>query len=494
MLYDRLEIVEFSTVSEKGPLTIADMKDALGWETESEFVARKMRERPGTKPEQWKWSDDGVKREDTDVIQPIHCKTLTGERVVCWNNANNRPFDADWCEDLIHTILSGQWAGPFTIPGETINGETIRISKYGRVLSGQHQMTACILAGEKLLKARNDGNDPPTDPKYPIWVKHGEPFLETVVVRGMSEHPKVLMSIDYNKPRTAADVFYTSEVFRESTPAQRRELCKMLEKSSDLLWTRTDTKGYRTHPEMVAFVERHKRILDCVMHVFNINKPTDKGGRKISALRLNPGHCAAIMYLMGCGSQKTTEYSDDYRNENPPSEKRLDWSLWDKAKEFWALLAGGRDFLQVRTALGRLVDSTPNSEKNQGLGGRTPEKFCLLSEAWARWKDHPASAGPPFDQADLEPGGILYLNYSDLDADGKKLPDNQVELVDTTDFMGIDCPEKSTSKRPDTSEPMPSTLGTQAEIQAAMDAAAKRRGQVVGVDAGPANARFAGRK
>ncbi len=381
---------------------------------------------------------------------------MAGEKVRCTNNLNNRPFDEKWSEDLEHTVLYGQWAGPHTVPGETVNGETVRISRYGRVISGQHQMTGAIKAGQKLARDRAAGMDHPDSPKYPAWVGYDEPFIETIVVTGMSEDPRVLMTVDYVKPRSVADVFYTSSVFKDSSRQDRQELCRVLERACDFLWTRTDARGYRTHLEVVGFLERHPRLLDCVEHLFRLNRATKVGGRKISNLRLSPGQCAALMYVMGSAGPKTD--GDEYRNMDPaPAEKNekgkdaLDWSLLDKAADFWTLLAGGTGtptaFMHVRTALGQLVTSSVDSDDNLGMGGRLNEKLAILAKAWEVWKDHPESAGPPFVEDDLEVDGCLFLTYVDFDSDGKKLPDGQIELVDLADFMGIDSPQVRTSKK-----------------------------------------------
>ena len=489
--YPDLTIDEYSTVSPKGPLDVQWCKDALGWETEKEWQKRMVEEelaRGNTtaKPEHFLFGD-GVALAGGG-FHPVHCRNLAGEKVICWNNGNNRPFDEAWSFDaLAETVLSGKWAGPFTVPGETVNGETVRISKYGRVISGAHQMSACIRAGEKLTKARADGVDHPDEPRYPAWRKHGEPFIETIVIKGVSEDPRVLMTIDYVKPRSAADVFYTSDVFRAAPPPERKELCKMLSSATDLAWTRTDTKGYRTHPEVVGFLDRHKRLLDCVQHLFAENRPA--AGRRIAKHRLGAGQCAALMFIMGSAGPKTN--GDDYRNEEPPSQKNLDWSLWDKAEEFWTLLASRKDFQPVRDALTDLRDSTPQDDVNQGLGGRIPEKFAILSNAWGRWKDH-IGGGTVFDDSDLEPGGILHLEYSALDAQGKELPNGQVALVNVADFGGIDCPEATgkgkTAKSPPTPPPPkqediwfgPNAKGPQGPVPTAeqlKQQAASRRGR-----------------
>lgn len=471
IVFPKLEIEEYSTTSAKGPMHVALIKKMMGWETEKQFQERMLKQFPGSKPEAWLFGD-GVKNEGTGVVQPVHCKNTAGEKVICWNNAHNRPFDEGWCDDLVHTILHGQWAGPHTMRGETVNGETVRVSRYGRVLSGQHQGTACILADEQLQKYRMDYSREEADEKYPAWKDQDHCFIETIVVRGMSEDPRVLMSVDYVKPRSAADVFYTSDVFKKCTPVERKELCQMLASAVDMLWTRTGAKGYRTHPEVVAFTDRHKRLLDCVLYIFKENDA--KSGRPISKLRLRPGICAALVYLMGC-SATSEDVADEYRNMEPPTEKVLDWSLWDKAEEFWTLLPSGADFAIVRCAINQLADSTPGNEDNQGLGGRMPEKLAIIAKAWDAWKD----GYDTFTQADLADDGLLHLTYNDRDDKGNRLPDGQIKLVDMADFFGIDCAEvttkgKTKSRAADTAPPDP-PAPTPEEIERAAEAARARR-------------------
>lgn len=455
VLYDRLEITEYSTTSPKGPLTVERMKRLLGWETESEYVARKLRENPGTAPEQW-MADPKKKDVFGDVY---HCRNLAGEKVRCNNNAHNRPFDVPWGEKLTHTVLYGQWAGPHTVPGETVNGETVRVSRYGRVLSGQHQMTGAINANDFLHKYRKEHGLDSANAKYPAWAKHNDVFIETIVITGMSEDPRVLMTVDYVRPRTSADVFYTSDVFKALPPPDREELCRMLAAAVDLLWTRTATRGYRTHPEVVAFLDRHRTLLRCVEHLFGENRM--EVGRRVSKLRLNAGACAALCYLMAAGATRP-EDSDAYRNMEPPSEEGVDLSLLARAEDFWTLLAGGADFAHVRTALAGLANSTPGSTTNRGLGGTWPERLAVLAAAWGAWRDHPAGAGPPFDAGDLAPGGLLCLNYNDRDDRGNALPDGQIKLLEVADLLGIDCPEvvaaAAVRHAPDPPAPPPADL------------------------------------
>ena len=245
-------------------------------------------------------------------------------------------------------------------------------------------------------------------------------------------------------------MLYTMQLFREKTSPERKEMTRMLAAAIDMLWNRASTKGYKTHPEVVGFLERHKRLLECVEHIFieNAVKDTDKW-RKISKLHISAGHAAALCYLMGSSGLETD--GNVYRNEEPPSEKHINWSYWDRACDFWINIANSRDFLPVRMALWRLMDSTVYSEENQGLGGRGPEKLAIISKAWEVFKDHPEHAGVPFSDDDLRPNGVLCLSYTNLSAPkitnnstmgGQVLPNNQLRLLDVADFGGIDCPDE----------------------------------------------------
>ncbi len=468
VMYDKLKIVEYSSTSEHGPLTPDDMKIMLGWETEKEYQNRMVLENPNSKPEHWLYGD------------LFHCLDIDKQKVRCRANANNRPFDMGWCEDLTHTILYGHWAGPLMMPGETVNGETVRISKYGRVLSGQHQGTALVLADEWLQKSRLIAGNA-DDPKYPAWNGHEHTVIETIVIYGLSEDERILRTIDYVKPRTVADMLYTMELFRQNLPVERKEMTRMLSIAIDLLWLRTDTKGYKLHPEIVGFLERHRRLLKCVEHLFieNSAKGAD-GGRKISKLRLSAGQCAALCYLMGCSvpNEDDGKYGDDYRAQSPPSEKLLKWDNWDKAQDFWVRLAQDRGFMPVRMALGRLVDSEVSSDDNQGMGGRLPEKLAIIAKAWEVYLEHPDYADTPvFTNTDLQPSGVLHLSYNDLDDTGKQLPDGKIKLLDIADFYGIDCPETVTKTTRSRSTAPDSLAPSREEIERASQETLARRMQ-----------------
>lgn len=443
VIYDKVEAQICDGVD---AITVALAKTILGWETEKEYQNRMIAENPTTKPTMWVF----------DETLPAMLRDKENNLVRCWNNLENRPFDEKWSLGLAQTILRGQWAGPLTIPGETINGSTIVVSKTGRVESGQHSLVGLILAYQMWSTNKK---------AHPFWPEDGAgPVIETILITGISEDPRVLMTVDNCKPRTTADVFYTSPLFRTLIPTERRECSRMMSAGVDTLWTRTAAQGYRTNTEMCGFVERHIKLLDCVKHLFGENK--GKGGkgtsRPISNLRLSPGACAALCYLMAC----STSDGDVYRNGFPPTEKDLDWKHWKKAREFWALIGGHKSFETVRKALGQLIDSTPDAEDgNVGLGGRMPEKLAIIQKAWDVFRDHDLTTGDPFGDADLAEGGALCLSYNALDDAGNALPDGQVKLLDNADFLGIDVPPEvaKVSSAPEPATPSKEELAAAAE-------------------------------
>lgn len=473
--YDRIDVVEHSTATELGGLTPDDVVVMMGWETEKEYQKRKVEENPGTKPEHYLFGEVVID-EQNGITRPVHCVNVKGEKVVCWHNANNRPFDPDWCEALAYTILRGEWAGPLTVPGETINGETVRISKYGFVISGQHQLTALKLADEILQASRaKEGNV--LKPEYPFWNGHEHCVIETLVVTGLSQDERIIRTVDYVKPRTVADMLFTMGVFRDSLPVKRKELTRMLSAAIDMLWDRTATQGYRTHPEIVGFLERHSTLLTFVSHLFDENRvDATNGGRNISKLKLSAGQASAICYLMATSGNEDEKYGVAYRNQSPPSEKKLDWGMLDKATEFWTRLASGQSFQPVRDALANLFASSPTHDKNIGLGGLPGEKLAILAAAWNVWKQYPGinfddgDNEPPFSEDDLAVGGVLSLSYTDVDDNGVKLPAGKIKLIDVADFGGIDCPKKS--KREEQGIP---DAPTQEELPALREEARQRR-------------------
>jgi hypothetical protein len=461
----------------KNAITEAMARQILDWETEGEFQSRMMLQNPGTTKDMWTYGDVYMLKDED------------GNKVRCLNNLDNRPFDETWSRGLAQSILRFQWAGAITIdemvefiygnelsepwvhpetgqvynpgdtiilPAGTINGSTIVLSRTGKVESGQHSLCALILAHQMWWKNRR---------AYPQWdnVKNdaGEltgPVIETVLITGVSEDRRVIMTVDNCKPRSEADVFYTSELFVKlrDFPGKRKEMSRMLASCVDFFWRRTAAQGYKTHAEVMALIERHPRIMKALEHIFTENADAKRaadgsliGGRLISNLRLSPGHATALLYLMGCSASD----GDAYRNGKPaPMEKGLDWSRWDKAKEFWALIGGSQAFAPVREALGRLVETDKDSEDNPGLGGREVEKLAILAAAWKVFVEE----GRHFTELDLTEGGCLCLTYTLPTRELVRRGEEMVEVYtpaqlaqDDPDFGGIDVPGRKKEQTPE---------------------------------------------
>ena len=398
--------VKVKLCSGEDAITREQMQTILGWETEEQYRVR--------------LNDPKAKIPANSVI----LDDLNGNPVACWFNTKNRPFKLEHAKKLAQDILNRNWC---------LNGETIVISATGQIHSGQHRGIAFVLACQEWAGKNRE--------RYRHQWKT-EPVLEAIVVTGISDDPKTVRTLDNVMPRSESDVFYTSPLFAALEPSDKRECSRMLAKAVDFLWLRTgagDLRGgkvYQTHSQSIDFIDpRHPSLLKCLKTIFSCNAE-----RAISNLKLSPGQCSAVMYLMAAGRTD----GDQYRNAEPaPSEKHVDFELHDKAEEFWDALASGDEslLLPIRAALGALVD--PDSE----TGGRTVEKVTVLAKAWACWQDGiplTYTAHGPVD-AEREKGDIG-LTY-DVDDDGTW------QLTDRHGFDGIDLgPTEEKESDPEVSE------------------------------------------
>lgn len=385
-------IVEHCYLGAKGPITADQAKVLLGWETEMEFIARIKKADPGIDEESLLYGDNYLLIDENK------------EKIRCYRNNRNRPYTDAQARRLCQDILDRKWAGPTTYPEETVNCESIIITRTAKVENGQHRLIALILARQLW----ENGN---ISFLKKIWKT--EPVLETLITYGASDNPVILQTLDNTRPRTLSDTFYTSGLFHDKSNKQRQELSRMLDFAVDLLWKRTE-KGselltyYQTHSASHTFLDQHKRLHECIDIIFNLN-----ANRCISLMRLSPGQCAGMFYLMGSSATIIT----DYNQGNPPTEKLISWDNWDKAVKFWFEIARGDagDLREVRLALIGLEDA------EDGKGGRAVEKICILARAWRL-----------YEKADEEiTQETLALTYR---KDVRGIP----RLIDPPDFGGID--------------------------------------------------------
>lgn len=385
IMYDKREVK--IREGEKA-LTVKMAKLLLGWETEEEYTARLTSSDPSINPEAAKFGDDFL------------LKDLDKKKVKCSHNSKNRPFTESWARAIAQDILNRNWQ---------FNMENIIVSKYGTILSGQHRLIGLILAGQLWEKKAH-------------WKKfwETEPTIETCIAVGAEETPEVLQTLDNTKPRMLSDNIFTSPLFSDLNNVDRLLCSKMLDSATRLLWKRTwadknpvTHNPYKTTPTLMDFINHHPRLLDCVKHIFEENKD-----RQLTTLKLQPGYCAGMMYLMSCSSSDV----DVYRNADPsPSEKVLEFDNWDRAEKFWRLLGNPKvkDLQNVRHALGQIL-----SEEGDGGLGSLSEKSAILCKAWV-----------VFSEGQNPTAADVALRY-DTDTDGSK-----TFLDKDTTLGGIDLGE-----------------------------------------------------
>jgi hypothetical protein len=369
--YPNLEVNGVLVPAENTKVTVGMAEKMMGWETETQYADRIRGDNPKAKESQLKFKDD-------DVL----LKDFLGQRVAAWRNANNREFDKSWCLEMAHCILKKQWR---------MNLETIVVSKYGNVTSGQHRLAALILASQ-MQKGAN------ANYWEQFWGDE-EVYINTLVAFGGEEDQSTLATTDNTRPRTPADYFYTSPLFKGFGRVDRSEASRMLSTAVDLLWVRTRVKDkispYKSNLEVASFVDRHKKLIECVRFIFDLNKE-----RAITSLPLYAGHAAALLYLMGCSGSD----GEVYRNQpaaGDRSEKKLDWATLDKAKAFWkAISEDDKPVKAVRLAprpnVGDPVDSFRGLVFATGGGGTVTERLSVLVAAWNLY-----DAGRKFEPDDL---------------------------------------------------------------------------------------------
>lgn len=355
------EVVEYD-----GPLTIEKAKEILGWETEDEYVRRVMTADPNQKESKLRAAD-------------FLLKDSKGNKVRCRNNTLNRPFDEKHSRKLAQDILT---------EGFMFNGEDIILGCTGLVLSGQHRLVGLVLAGEQ-WEAQGQC--------YQKYWDGVEPYLETLVFVGASEDPEVLKTYDNVKPRTLSDTIYTSPVFASLNASEKKRCSTILDQCIDWLWRRLDATSNRfvehqTHSASLDFFDRHeKHMVAAVKHLHKLDGSGD--GLGVSALGLNAGRSAGMLFLMGCSGTPDEKVERYHDLNSPKRESQLDWSNWDRALEFWSDIARGRETDELDENQNPVFRSPPwvdvlrsalSDLGTEGFEGRVtePEKAAVVALAW----------------------------------------------------------------------------------------------------------------
>lgn len=323
VVYPDIGVKVYSPKHEAGSLTAEEAKTILGWEvvTDGNYML-------------------------TDV---------EGNKVRCYNNGHNRPYNHSNALTYSQEILRGHWK---------LNGETMIIGKTGETVSAQHRLVGLILAVQEWTKQPD---------KYPAWKK--APTMDCIIVFGISEDDSTVNTIDTGKPRSLSDVIYRSVYFADLNEKQRLACSRICQYAITQVWERTgvdDALGIRkTHAEALDFLGRHSKLLEAVKHIY---EEDGQDGRITKTV--GTGYAAGLLYLMGSGSTDPSAY----QHMDSPNETVLDWSLWDDACDFWVEFATGKKLNALREAINAIkVGTEVNGEM---VYGTREEVIALVIKAW----------------------------------------------------------------------------------------------------------------
>lgn len=310
------------------PITYEEAKELLGWTEE---------------PDDGNWGADYLL---------VH----NGKKIRCLNNPNNRPLNQTSVNTLMQEFLRGRWR---------LNGETIILGQSGAVLNGQHTLIAFIQAVDEWKE--HPDNWPETTE---------EPVLTKFIAKGIVEDDETVNTMDTCKPRTLWEVICRASYFSTLPLGARKTVARRTEAAVKMLWHRTGTHSNafavkRTHAESIGFLEAHPKLLEAVSFIHEEDGKDGKINKYVSA-----GYAAAALYLMGSSDTDP----ETYYTHDTPSEKLLDFSKWERACEFFVLLAAGdKGMKPVRDEIDRLIQDGSVSVE---------ERWTLLAKAWESFSEN----------------------------------------------------------------------------------------------------------
>ena len=427
------------------PLDVDAVKTLLGWEAEA----------------------DGVSFGEHYALVDEE-----GKKVRLTNNQRNRPLDPERYRQYAQEHLNRRWK---------LNGDPITFGQTGIVVSFQHRGVGFVLADQM-----RRGKDAPHWER--LWPADKPLTYETFAIFGVDESIEVLNTVDNGKPRDVKDALFAQGLFADNpelTQRQQAELCSMTQWTVKMLWMRTGQRrdafsGRMTNAEVIDWLGRHPHVVLAVKHIW---EESDKVAKFIS-----PPYAAALLYLMGCSA---TADGDAYRALDSRNESVLDWGLWDKAMDFWALIPEDPAFKALRAL------KTPTEGAREGdefltplfatKGGSRTERMAAIIKAWGLY-----ASGDKISDSDLLPRDAWHIEYVGEDVPGEKdmvskvvgyrLNDSPLVAGIDTDGNGKDHDDEAADDSDDKPEgdPTPEEIEAQAESlraekEAAKDAAEKSR-------------------
>ncbi len=302
-------------------------------------------------------------------------KDENGKKIRCTNNIRNREFDLKRAQQYSQDVLTKNWKK---------NGSSMSIDPYGVTLDMQHRGAGLILANQIWEGPQNEH-----------WLSNWPtaPTMDTIIVFGIDGSPDTTRTMDNVKPRTLSDVLFADTDLFGTLPQElkregkvtlakyRSTLAKMVTAAVKILWTRTQADcnmfaSAKTNSEMVDFILRHKKLIECVKHIYTESDGVPDFGAKI----IGPGYASGLCYLMAASATDSVKY----RESDPHTEKKCKWDNWDKAEEFWVGLCAAfngadNEFKEVKAALVALYGASGDAKPT------TVARTTVLLNAWNLW-------------------------------------------------------------------------------------------------------------
>jgi hypothetical protein len=201
------------------------------------------------------------------------------------SNRDNRPLKKDHIKMLTNTLKKSEWM---------LNGESIAFSRSGRLLDGQHRLTACV--------------------------NSGRPF-KTIVIKGIEEDD-AFGTIDIGKPRSVTDLMNLQGL-------PKAPLFSAITKQHKA-WVETDEANRHKFTLMARqYTERSvaihgKKYVSTILPAFEVSQ---KLGRKSAAIGF-----AALLILetaMDDGEEFFSELASIWKDECSPDPQSPSFVLYD---------------------------------------------------------------------------------------------------------------------------------------------------------------------
>ena len=193
------------------------------------------------------------------------------------------------------------------------------------------------------------------------------------------------------------------EFFANMPKNERKKVARITHYAVRMLWRRTGARLDAFAPslpdaEFLDFIARHPRVLECVKHTHQVNGKANQLGPYLPL-----GYFAGLLYLMGSSTTDPVTYHES----GSPNEEALDWKMWDRACDFFVMLAGAaQETAAIRDAMGKVIEND---------GGSIAERWALIVNAWNAYaNDKPITLEALQLRYDTDEDGVTTLSETPI--------------------------------------------------------------------------------